>query len=417
MGAHPNLILVLTFGISVIMLVKRAVLFRPDKNLFHIYTIAFMMLFVSIYTFGSLSLMSIGNFVVRFLISYVAVKYDEDYFVERFVKMVVALSICSLLVFLLQLLDFNLVQSVLPVYYRHENGQVFYGGLLAGAVKAHATRNIGIATEPGRHQIYIVAALYFIMFKADLMSVKEKRIKGYLILLLITLLTTQSTTGYLALVILVLGFLMQKRRNEHRIKQKSDVRKKIKRTLLFLVFAGIIYFLLTGDNNIIYRIVIYKITDGAGNISFRQNTGSARVLSILIDTTIALKHPLGLGYDRYQEIWTASRYMFPAIGVADSASTTGLTSALAAFGFPVWIAVIAFYCRNAKNNASGIIETVMLLLLLINTSLAQPNLAFPPLIVIFLVRNHKHQYMACAKENGDRLVQHVVEKGNDISCL
>lgn len=387
---YQDILLIVAILFACIFLFIRKQLIVINKDIAYIYLLLVVMLITVVTSGGSLTVMSVGNMIARFLLTYVCIAYDRKYVVDRFVKMVFFLSICSLIIFVIQIVDFSLIYK-LPSYYINEHNQKFYGGILAGAAKIHQYRNIGIATEPGRHQIYLITALFFLLFRSEQLYVKMKK-KGIIcVCIIVTLLTTQSTTGYIALIIVIGGYLLKRQKNIS--KDNTRIRQKIKSLLLVMILGLIIYVLSTGEENFIYQSLINKLFDTTGHLNLKQNTGSARTISILLDLSIALKHPLGLGYTKYQKIWTANRGMFSFIGFADSSSTTGITSTLAAFGFPAWIMIMWYYIKNGLKNADNWLEFIVLMLILINNGLAQPMFVTPPMLILFLIpaNNEKNQ--------------------------
>lgn len=88
-----------------------------------------------------------------------------------------------------------------------------YRGTLADA----QYRNNGIFSEPGRYQIVLNTAIYFLLMFPKLFSENMAKVYKYLVVLIITLLTTGSTNGYMGLGIVLLMFLLAN-------KQRSKVR-------------------------------------------------------------------------------------------------------------------------------------------------------------------------------------------------
>lgn len=375
------LLIIVILGAGCFLFIKKQ-LFRVNKDIASIYLLLVIMLITVVTSGGSLTVMSVGNMIARFLLTYVCVAYDRKYVVDRFIKTVFFLSICSLLIFVIQIIDFSLIYN-LPSYYTNDHNQKFYGGILAGAVKIHQYRNIGIATEPGRHQIYLITALFFLLFRSEQLYLGTKKKIIICVCLIVTLLTTQSTTGYIALMIVIGGYLLK--RQQSTSKEDTKIRKKIKSLLIVMILGLIIYVLKTGEESFVYQSLIDKMFDTTGRLNLKQNTGSARTISIMLDLSIALKHPLGLGYTRYQSLWSANRGMFSFIGLADSSSTTGITSTLAAFGFPTWIMIMWYYIKNGLKNADNWIEFIIMMLILINNGLAQPLFVTPSMLILFLV--------------------------------
>mgnify|MGYP000186413414 CR=1 FL=1 len=106
-------------------------------------------------------------------------------------------------------------------------------------------RNAGIFWEPGAHAIYIDLALLFLLDATDLKKSTTHR-KLEIVILILGILTTLSTTGY---IVLTLSFLYYA--------TKSKKRKDVKRNILVIIvtFMFLIITALYGDvfDKIIYR--------------------------------------------------------------------------------------------------------------------------------------------------------------------
>lgn len=334
---------------------------------------------VSFFTDGSLSIASVLNVCSRFLLAYIAYNYDSGGFARRFVQMVTILALISLVMYTVQMINFDIIRSILPE--TSDTHQTFYGGFLFTATDyPHSKKNIGLATEPGRYQIYLIAALYICMYRNIMLNFSQKKIRNCFVILLITLITTQSTTGYISLMILIVGFLVRNLQ-----KEKSSLSKSINRTMIAMIVVLIAYLFIAGDNNLLQKNLLNKLFDTNGNFDLSASTGASRVGSILTDLQIALKHPLGLGFEKYQALWRTSK-----IGnFLDVASCSGVTISLAALGFPATILILVFYLRNAARNLPSHLERIVLILILINLSLSQPSFYYAPMIVCFMIRNNK----------------------------
>jgi hypothetical protein len=81
--------------------------------------------------------------------------------------------------------------------------QPSYSSLLYATIP----RNCGYAWEPGAFAVYLCLAIFINLFFID----SDKKGRTRLIVLIIALLSTQSTTGYLIFVIMILSYLLNKR--------------------------------------------------------------------------------------------------------------------------------------------------------------------------------------------------------------
>ena len=380
---------------ALLFIIRKGIL-KTDYELGFIFILAVGLGITRLITYGGLSVGSIGNILATFLIAYVAVNYKKDFFIERYVKFVVVFSVISLLIFIVQLTNLDFIKTFFPVS-EQINGNC-YGGILATVVEKHALRNVGLATEPGRYQLYLIPALVFSMFKSDRIHCSDKTIMWFRIVLIITIVSAQSTTGYIALLLVLAGYTLEG--IYYGGKKQSKLRK---RTNIVLAGASVLvalYLVYTGSENFIYKNFYEKLFDKSGKFDLSNNTGNVRVISLLTDLSIAFRHPLGMGFEEYQSLWLTSKIQF----IAEPSSCVGLTIACAALGFPVTILMLWFYVREARKNGKDTIEKILLLLLLFNTALAQPVLYYAPMLAMFMA-NARNNMMVDTKVSRGKYVE------------
>ena len=81
-------------------------------------------------------------------------------------------------------------------------------------------RNAGMFNEPGSHQIFLNFALLFLLCADDNFDMKPSRYRASIILLIITIFTTLSTTGFICLGVVLLTVSLKKRENDRNTKLK-----------------------------------------------------------------------------------------------------------------------------------------------------------------------------------------------------
>lgn len=161
--------------------------------------------------------------------------------------------------------------------------------------------------------------------------------------------------------------------------------RKTKVFITFVLIAGLIYLIKTGEDGFLYKYFIGKLFNDSGKIDLYVSSGGSRMVSILTDLKMAIQNPLGMGYEAYQSQWLSNRVGFST----DTSSCVGLTNSCAALGFPAVILIFYFYMRNGLKNSKNLIEFFIMMAILINTSLAQPHLYYPPMMIIFLVEAYR----------------------------
>ena len=161
-----------------------------------------LLVLVSLFTLGSLGISSILANFSRIAIVSLAYMIDREKFPERFVRIIVFFSVISLVFFAIQCVNPGILISFMKQTAYEVDvsyGKVSWNLYSTPFFQFNNTtlRNIGICNEPGLYQILLVSALYVIMFKSNaLYRLTEHQTKRYMIILLITLATTLSLTGY-----------------------------------------------------------------------------------------------------------------------------------------------------------------------------------------------------------------------------
>lgn len=139
------------------------------------------------------------------------------------------------------------------------------------------TRNYGLFTEPSRFQAYLNLSLMFILFS------KDKRVDIKLMTLyIITLLTTFSTTGYIAFALIFIAFI-----SSGKVKMKGTY----KAAIVFAMIAVIVY-LFTQNAEFFHSID--KITMGENS-----HSASTRFNSFFAMLRVIFENPVfgtGIGY-------------------------------------------------------------------------------------------------------------------------
>lgn len=356
----------LLFG--VIYLPKR---YLPNKQYFIRVALLFCSLLITlVITGGSLSFPSILNIISRFLIVYIVVDFDKTEFCTRYVKVVYFLSIVSLFFYGLQLTAPDIIKMVFPRY--TIESQVFYGAFLYTMGSSTLIRNCGIFMEPGIYQIVLLSAIYIILFMNKEVHIASRKKTLSLIVLICTLVTGQSTTGYVSLALVVAVYMFSKVDRDTRIYKKMII------PVLCVFFVWDLY---QGENGLIYTTIIKKMFNTSGNVDLTVSTGASRYYSALADIKVFLKYPLGAGFDIYGKEWRSSLI----VNIGDIASTAGLTRSFATLGIINSLLILSMYLWLMKKNGFDIYMKVAYILMFVNISMAQPSIYFPALMIILFI--------------------------------
>lgn len=85
-------------------------------------------------------------------------------------------------------------------------------------------RNAGMFNEPGSHQIFLNFALLFLMSDEMRMGMSKKKYRWAIALLIVTILSTLSTTGFICLGVVLLTVAFRKRAGNGAQHQDGGVR-------------------------------------------------------------------------------------------------------------------------------------------------------------------------------------------------
>lgn len=214
-------------------------------------------------------------------------------------------------------------------------------------------RNSGPFWEPGAFQGYIWIAVLLLLFNVDEERIKHR--KFVFALLIITLLTTQSTTGY---VLLVLAFVLFNKRILQLLEIKS---MNTKTTVIILVFLIGLVFLSTSS------VISNKIGD-KNNVSTQMRTAD-----VLSGGLLALRAgPFGLGE-------TASRNSLRTLMGLYKDDSAGLIQITYTFGWLMGIFYLVSLCGMGKRlfNADARNERIGISILMIILHLTEGLWSLP----------------------------------------
>jgi hypothetical protein len=225
-------------------------------------------------------------------------------------------------------------------------------------------RNCGYAWEPGAFAVYICLAIFINLFCTD----SDKNKKQRLWFLVIALLSTQSTTGYLIFIVIILFYFLN---------------TNLKIVLLFLPFLTVaLVFVATLP--FMSKKVIDLIDETKNvNVLIERTIGlegeftPQRFTSLVITLKDFQNNPLfGLGPHR-EDSWTVKLY-------SNISAISGIGELLAGFGLTGFLFFIIFSFRSSvlfskKFNYKG---KILLFLIILFISISY-SIIFLPLIMCF----------------------------------
>jgi len=312
--------LVISFFVSVVAWYLYSDRKISDKFVLYVIFFSGMLLALSLYTEGSLSLVSVISSTIKLLLAYLVLKTVGRRFVDTYIKVVVFFAAFSLFGYTTDvfLLFDGIIHRLPPV------GLMGYEGFFyVYRFPWQVGRNSGIFFEPGAYQAFLNLALFFLFFVNTSFTEKKKWI--YIGVLTTTLITTFSTTGFMIFLVLLIMFFI-----------RSELVTASKKVML-LALSFLIVIVLSAQ---FHAILVVKIDDylNANEYDFGYSAQN-RSADAKTDLKVFRKHIFGLGYDGYiKEFGILGR-----IGDEKGYSSNGVTRMLATYGLPFTLFIFGSY--------------------------------------------------------------------------
>lgn len=325
---------------------------------------------------------------INILIASVIVDLGKNKAVTLYVKMVVFFAFISVICFTCQqVIGTDIFPTNLFPYLRWGRG---HWGYLFYSYTRDA-RNYGIFYEPGVYQVLLNTVLYILLFWNNLLFLSEKAKRRYLIIVLLAIATTASTTGYISAIILLVGFLIKRHGVNKEIKKFE--RQIILIVVMIVAFFAIDYFR-NGSDSYLEMYVLEKIDEtniATGNFNY-NSSGGAR-LYIFSQALEALKiNPLfGIGSVSLSN--SIADQFWSGFGAGNVLFSTIATKGLVTTFFTIAPIIFLAY-RNKKSN----LEFVVLLLIYINTIVAQSQLLYSSFVLLALLNENQPARMVEVKD-------------------
>lgn len=228
-------------------------------------------------------------------------------------------------------------------------------------------RNSGIFTEPGLYAGNLVIAIIFCI---NIYKNNEKKYKRYLFILIITLITTKSTIGYICLILLL-----------------PYVFKLFINSIEIYKSKNITYFILTCSVIIILMICVLIINSPTVIDKFNISNASFndRSKDLIKGIEILMINPIkGLGY--YSELTNTIEYEY---GIGQN--TLGLLYFTYMLGIPIVLYLLTLIFKSIYNENRNINFFILIIVILLNL-FTQPLLIMPT-YMIFMFKFKNNEYM------------------------
>lgn len=324
---------------------------------------------------GGVGIEAFLGFAVCVVCTQMAICCDYNNFLRRWINAVVVLAAISIVMWALLLILPSFRNLLVPVFPSDYEGtppwgvqHYGHGMLLYSWFDLHATRNTGIFTEPGKYQVVLNSALFLLLFWKDRIQWKSERgWKLSIVIILLALVTCQSTTGYIGMLLVVLFYLL--RRN-------SGAQMSAKGLLGIAIVVSITVLMIdwsfNGTESVFYTQIVQKILGGGQGIDLSKGTGAPRMIMIQASLESIVEHPLGVGSD-------ALRSLAESMGGRPVAASFFQYGAI--YGVIGWALVLlmVFYPVLA---GCPLLSAVLFILLFLNTTASQTHLLYPSLLMI-----------------------------------
>ncbi len=222
-------------------------------------------------------------------------------------------------------------------------------------------------TEPGVYQMVLNFGIFMLLFLNEYLFIGNKEQIKMLVVMIVALLTTQSTTGYLGLAVIFLFFFLKSDSQENKIRRRIGVSLLICIILLFGDFT------IRGSSSLIGKTIMGKLFTEAGNFSLSANTGDARVGTIILCLQSMVFHPFGIGYEAVHLMLDGEKTGFLAAQIIQTGAALGVIPFLVILYWILSPIISSKWKKSIK---------LCYIFLYFNTALAQSREFYPALIFL-----------------------------------
>lgn len=289
------------------------------------------------------------SLLMKLFSCYVLVNYIKpDIFSRYYINIICFLAIVSLFCFILLIINPQFIFNNVPAieYWDHTTRYAF---LYNFPLNEFTIRNFGPFHEGGMWAVFLNIAL---ILHLENNQVKSKYFNLKTIVLIVTIITTISTTGFIICSIIIIYKLINK--------------KNIKSIVLF---SFLLVILIIVEQNI--GIISNKFD--SSNSSFVDRTSEFEIFLQNIKNS-----PIyGVGYQNNSHIDGTGLKNF----------TNGLLSLILQFGFLPSMIIICIYIKGVKNISNNLIDFFIKFVMLLVFIMSEPVIFHPLFICILFYKN------------------------------
>lgn len=305
---------------------------KVDKVIIPFVLIYILVQFLYLFSFGANDFYLSTYILIKLIYAYLTIKCLAMDFFACYEKIIYKLAFISIPLFLLQLVNYDLLFKIIGFFQNNipflENRNDRFANSIFFTMESHGSifRNSGFAWEPKGFVNFLVIAVIINLVNHNFKFNKR------LIVLLIAVLTTTSTTGYLITFVLIPLFYI--------------VNKRSSKVILFLfAMVPVLILVISLDFGV---SKIQKEIDGrdeykellVDNRKF-ESRSLGRFPSFIVDFNDAVKRPFfGYGYNRDER--TQSKY-------TKLVRVNGMSDHFATFGFVGFFLLLLTYYKGLRN--------------------------------------------------------------------
>lgn len=263
------------------------------------------------------------------------ITYDIENFLTRFVKVVVFLAGIGIILFAIQITMPEILKQILFINYDTEFSTKIWSdssnyveyfdsgyGLFLYSFRDNGDalmRSKGIFTESGICQMVYNSAIFILLFMKDKINIIKY--KKYLLILIVAIITVQSTTGYIDLGVMLIVYVLIRQNDQKTLKSRVIVFAFIGLLCLFIDFA------IRDSESFIYTSIISKLFSEVGSFEV-QASGQYRLGAISLSILSMIQNPLGIGADKFSSLMSADTSAGGGAGVLKYGAINGVIALL-----------------------------------------------------------------------------------------
>ncbi len=201
-----KLILLLVLFFSLFIFIKKKLTVNKSFFLFSFFLI--ILTGIQSYIFSFFSIVTVFGLYVKILLGYLIIKILKENFAYVYIRVMYFFAIVGLMFYIIEILDHNILMQISMNLSNVDTGtdrRSVFG--LYTLTHTPSIRNTGPFWEAGVNAGYLVIAFIFTF----LSNIRER--KKLLLIFFITIITTLSTTGFVAFFIFIAIFYFQKIKN------------------------------------------------------------------------------------------------------------------------------------------------------------------------------------------------------------